>query len=121
MAQFILDENMPPAIAVLLNDQGHDAIAVSQIAPRTPDHDVLAWAVRENRILATFDTDFGDLIYARGLPAPPAVALFRLGDMPVTAIIRVGARALSAERDWTGYFWVITETSVRRRPLPVQR
>ena len=77
--------------------------------------------MRENRILATFDTDFGDLIYARGLPAPPAVALFRLGDMPVTAIIRVGARALSAERDWTGYFWVITETSVRRRPLPVQR
>ena len=97
MERFILDENMSPDIAVLLNDQGHDAIAISQIAPRTPDPDVLAWAVRENRILATFDTDFGRLIYEQGLPSPLAVVLFRLGNMPTAAIIRLGAHTLSAE------------------------
>ena len=121
MAQFILDENMSPDIAVLLNAYGHDAIAVSRIAPRAPDPDVLAWAVRENRILATFDTDFGRLIYEQGLLAPPAVALFRLGDMPTADIIQLVARALSAEQDWTGHFWVITQDAIRSRPLPASR
>lgn len=120
MAQFILDENMSPDIVVPLEVQGHDAIAISQVAPHTPDPDVLAWAVRENRILVTFDTDFGALIYEQGLPAPPAVVLFRLGNMPIAAIIRLVARVLSAARSWAGYFWVITETAIRNRPLPAQ-
>ena len=120
MARFILDENMSPDIAALLNNQGHDAIAVSRIAPRTPDPDVLAWAVRENRILATFDTDFGKLIYQQGFATPPAVVLFRLSDMPTSAIIRLVARNLSSERNWSGYFWVITEEATRTRLLPLQ-
>lgn len=113
MPRLILDENMSPAIAALLNNRGHDAIAVSQIAPRIPDPDVLAWAVQENRILATFDTDFGSLIYERRLPPPPAVALFRLGNRPLAIIIQIVANALSAERNWTGFFWVITEDAIR--------
>lgn len=118
MARFILDENMSPHIVVPLELQGHDAIAISQVAPHTSDPDVLAWAVRENRILATFDTDFGALIYEQGLPAPPAVILFRLGNMPIAETIRLVARVLSAVRSWAGYFWVITEDAIRNRPLP---
>ena len=118
MAQFILDENMSPDIVVPLELNGHDAIAVSQVAPRTSDSEVLAWTVQENRILVTFDTDFGALIYEQGLAAPPAVVLFRLRNMPVAAIIRLVAHVLSAARSWAGCFWVITEDSIRRRPLP---
>ena len=116
--RFIIDENMSPAIAALLRDGGHDAVAVAQAAPQTPDPGVLAWAVRESRILATLDTDFGFLIYDQGLPAPPAVVLFRLGDMPANETARFIVRNLMAERDWTGYFWVITVSDVRGRPLP---
>ena len=119
--RFIIDENMSPAIAALLRDGGHDAIAVAQDAPQTPDSGVLAWAVWESRILATLDTDFGFLIYDQALPAPPAVVLFRLGDMPANDTARFIVRNLMAERDWTGHFWVIGKVSIRNRPLPHRR
>ncbi|MCE2501501.1 MAG: DUF5615 family PIN-like protein [Dehalococcoidia bacterium] len=80
--QFVIDENMSPFIVTLLRDDGHDVIAVAEDAPRLPDPEVLAWAVREDRILATFDTDFGDLIYRWGFAGAPAVVLFRLVSTP---------------------------------------
>ena len=80
--QFVIDENMSPVIVTLLRDDGHDVIAVAEDAPRLPDPEVLAWAVREDRILATFDTDFGDLIYRWGFAGAPAVVLFRLVSTP---------------------------------------
>ena len=82
MARFIIDENMSPAVAVLLRDGGHDAVAIAEYSPRMLDRDILAFAARENRILATFDTDFGDLIYRWGFAGAPAVVLFRLVSTP---------------------------------------
>ena len=120
MTRFIIDENMSPAIAVMLREVGHDAIAVAQYAPRTPDRDILALAVQDNRILATFDTDFGDLIYRWGLPAPPAVILFRLVSTPESEKPQFVARLLLEERDWIGCFWVVTDAAIRNRPLPAR-
>jgi predicted nuclease of predicted toxin-antitoxin system len=42
------------------------------------DSDVLAWAVREGRILLTFDKDFGELARNAALPASCGVILFRV-------------------------------------------
>jgi predicted nuclease of predicted toxin-antitoxin system len=42
------------------------------------DPDVLAWAVREERILLTFDKDFGELARASALPRLCGVALLQL-------------------------------------------
>lgn len=120
MSRFVIDENMPPAIAAMLRNEGHDAIAIARYAPRTPDRDIMALAVRDNRILATFDTDFGDLIYRWGFPAPQAVVLFRLISTPESEKPRVVVRALMEERDWVGYFWVVTDTAIRSRPLPAR-
>ena len=118
MARFVIDENMSPAVAALLRNGGHDAIAIAETAPRTPDPDILALAVRDNRILVTFDTGFGDLIYRWGLPAPPAVVLVRLVSTPESEKPQFVARLLLEERDWIGCFWVATEAAIRNRPLP---
>ena len=101
--QFVIDENMSPFIVTLLRDDGHDVIAVAEDAPRLPDPEVLAWAVREDRILATFDTDFGELIYHLGLPSPPAVVLFRLSNLSGLELIRLVVRTLLEERAWDGF------------------
>jgi hypothetical protein len=45
-----------------------DHSARSGAAPGTTDPDVLAWAAREDRILLTFDKDFGELARGSALP-----------------------------------------------------
>ena len=59
--RLVIDENLSPVIATLLRNYGHDVIAVAEESPRLPDPAVMEWAVREDRIPATSDNDFGAL------------------------------------------------------------
>ena len=86
-------------------------------APGSLDQDVLAWAAREERILITFDKDFGELARASGLPAQCRVILLRL---PMPRPDKVGERLadlIMARDDWAGRFSVIEPGRVRMRPL----
>jgi uncharacterized protein DUF5615 len=86
-------------------------------SPGAGDREVLAWAVRESRILLTFDKDFGELARASGLPATCGVVLFRI---PMPKPGDVGQRLadlVTAREDWVGHFSVIEPGRVRLRPL----
>jgi predicted nuclease of predicted toxin-antitoxin system len=48
---------------------GHDVLAIAEIAKGAPDEEVMERAFKARRVLITEDTDFGELIYARGQPA----------------------------------------------------
>ena len=77
----------------------------------------MAWAVREGRVILTFDKDFGELAWRVGLPASSGIVLFRL---PMPAAAEVGAilAARIGERtDWAGHFSVIEPGRIRMRPL----
>ena len=65
----LADENVPGAAVARLRDAGHDVSWVSEDAPGTADPDVLERASKEDRLLVTFDKDFGDLAYRAGLRA----------------------------------------------------
>ncbi|MDP4241135.1 MAG: DUF5615 family PIN-like protein [Bacteroidota bacterium] len=62
---------------MLLREAGFDVIRIQEIAPATEDPDVLSTAVAQQRILLTFDRDFGELIFHKKLTPPPAVLHFR--------------------------------------------
>jgi len=75
-----LDENMPTALAELLRGRGHDAETVAEEElSGADDPSVLAAAVRESRILITFDTDFGN-IRSFPLGSHAGIVVFRLRD-----------------------------------------
>jgi predicted nuclease of predicted toxin-antitoxin system len=57
--RFLADENFPGAAA--LRAAGSDVVWVRIAAPGSSDSEILAWAAREERILLTFDKDFGEL------------------------------------------------------------
>jgi predicted nuclease of predicted toxin-antitoxin system len=67
--RFLANENFPGAAVAALAGRGHDIVWARIAAPGTSDADVLAWAVREQRILITFDKDFGELAGTSALPA----------------------------------------------------
>jgi hypothetical protein len=69
-------------------------------------------------ILSVFDTDFGELVYRRGLPPACGLVLFQLAiPSPVLAADRTLA-VLQSRTDWQGQFAVVEERRVRLRPLP---
>jgi predicted nuclease of predicted toxin-antitoxin system len=59
--RLLADENFPSAGVEALNAAGADIVSVRSAAPGLSDSEVLAWAVREQRVLLTFDKDFGEL------------------------------------------------------------
>jgi hypothetical protein len=113
--RFLANENFPGAAA--LEAAGHDVAWVRTAAPGTTDPDVLAWAAREERILLTFDKDFGELAKGSSLPRACGIVLLR---MPMPKPGDVGQRLadlITARDDWAGYFSIIEPGRVRMRPL----
>jgi hypothetical protein len=79
------------------------------------DHDVLALAVQEQRILLTFDKDFGELARRSTLPPACGVVLFRI---PMPRPGEVGRRLfdlITQRDDWAGHFSVVEPGRVRMR------
>ncbi|MFI5013521.1 MAG: DUF5615 family PIN-like protein [Hyphomicrobiales bacterium] len=115
--RFLADENFPGAAVGLLEEAGHDIVWVRVAAPGISDPDVLAWAVREERILLTFDKDFGELARSSALPATCGVVLFRTPMPRPGDVGRWLANLVTSRDDWAGHFSVVEPGRVRMRPL----
>ena len=66
--RFLLDENVPRAVAQALTDLGHDVVlATDVVAAGSADHIVATAAIQDDRILITHDHDFRriDRLHAR--------------------------------------------------------
>ncbi|MGC2410091.1 MAG: DUF5615 family PIN-like protein [Methyloceanibacter sp.] len=84
--RFLANENFPGDAVTALEATGHDIVWVRTAAPGSKDQDILAWAVRESRVLLTFDKDFGELAWHVGLPASSGIVLFRLPMPPAAGV-----------------------------------
>jgi predicted nuclease of predicted toxin-antitoxin system len=115
--RFLANENFPGEAIARLDAAEHDVASVRSGLPGAGDADVLAWEVREQRVLLTFDKDFGELARASRLPPACGIVLFR---MPMPKPTEVGirlAQLLGSRTDWAGHFSVVEPGRVRMRPL----
>jgi predicted nuclease of predicted toxin-antitoxin system len=113
--RLLADENFPgPVIAALAAD-GHDIVSVASLHPGVDDSAVLALAQKEGRWLLTFDADFGDLVFLRNHPAPPAILLFRLHPIVSADVLAAARRALGEVAE--GHFAVVGRETTRLRPF----
>src|SRR5688572_5123146 len=117
--RFLANENFPHESIRLLRDAGHDVEAVGEDESGAGDPHVMARARRDQRVLLTFDRDYGELIFHRGRPAPPGVIYFRT-DPALTELPAFRTIALLADPDLSieGMFTVIEPERTRQRPLP---
>ena len=64
----------------------HDAVHLREESLiRLPDPDIVAKAVHEQRVVLTFDLDFGDILAVAGIGAP-SVIIFRLRNQTPAAV-----------------------------------
>ena len=120
--RFLLDQNQSPLLAELLNNAGHDAIHVRDIGLRqATDSEILSQAKREQRVLISADTDFGELL-ASSRDHTPSVLLLRRHDrrrvQAVAELILANLDTITDDLD-VGAIVVFDQDRVRIRRLPI--
>lgn len=116
--RIVLDENMPSAVASMLRSCGHDVAWIRTDSPGATDEAILARAVSEQRLLITFDKDFGDLAFRQGHAASCGVLLFRIATPSAAAVAKKITDMVNSRNDWIGWFSVIDDRRIRMTPLP---
>jgi predicted nuclease of predicted toxin-antitoxin system len=97
-----------------LIDLGHDVLSALERNPNATDEELLTLALTEQRILITEDKDFGELIFAHGLPHP---CIIRLINMPVAEKAATIKELIEQHSDamHNGALIVATQSRVRIR------
>ncbi len=118
MIRFLLNENVPLASVRLLRQAGWDIAAIIEDSPGVSDTEVMARAHREQRIIVTFDRDYGELLYRRHLPAPPGILYLRFAPLtpeePGEYVLRL---LTNPNITLSGHFTVADRNQLRQRPL----
>lgn len=116
--RFLVDQNVPLDVVEGLRAEGHDVSWAQTDYPGADDEVLLEIAQNEERIVITFDTDFGTLAFHRNLPASSGVVLFRLTLVSPMAVAEAVLETIRSREDWEGHFSVVDDTQIRMRPLP---
>lgn len=108
-----MDENQARSTINLLKMAGHDVVSISSIEPGATDSRVLLLARETSRILVTFDSDFGDLIFQHGELPPRAILYLRLHPIDPIAAASLVSEALRLPTE--GLLVVCAREGMRRR------
>jgi predicted nuclease of predicted toxin-antitoxin system len=115
--RWLADECVAASLVISLRAVGHDVVYVAEAAASLSDADVIALAMRENRLLLTEDKDFGDLVFRREFSVP-GVVLIRI--YPDDIDLKTARLAAAIDRyggDLFGRYMVIEEGRFRSRHL----
>lgn len=114
--KWLADENFPHPAYRVLALEGLDIKHIGIENPSIEDISVIRTALTENRIILTFDSDFGELVFRQGY-APPGVIYFRLTSYqhtdPATMLIYLLEEGYSFEN----LFTVISHDTIRQRAI----
>ena len=72
--KFLVDMNLSPRWCGFLQAAGWDSVHWSQVGAATaPDHELMQWALNEQRVVLTHDLDYGAMLAATKAMGPSVV------------------------------------------------
>lgn len=119
--KFLADMGVSMTTVDALRQIGEEAIHLREEGlQRLPDSDILEKAKREQRVVLTFDLDFGDLLAAGG-GGTPSVVLFRLRNQTPDSVTPRLISVLKACRVdlERGAIVIVEDDRYRLRRLPI--
>ena len=118
MPKFLADENVPGDAVEAARQAGHDLAWIAELSPSADDDAVLATSLADNRVLVTFDKDFGEMAFRQGKKATCGVVLLRPRLSTPDYLARFMVAVLGQAVNWEGNFSVAREGKLRVVPLP---
>lgn len=115
--KFIANENFPRASFILLKEKGIDIQHIGDTFAGITDAEVMGFSQQENRIIITFDADYGELVFKKGYSAEGVIYLrFQefSPEVPGQIILDLLARE---DINLEGYFTVVDEGKLRQRKI----
>ena len=119
--KFLADMGVSMTVVRNLREAGYEAIHLREEGlQRLPDPEIVEKAKQEERIILTFDLDFGDLLAASSEPLP-SVIIFRLQNTLSSFVSERLLEVLSECSDdlETGAIVMVEDSRYRLRRLPI--
>lgn len=114
--KLLANENFPLLAVKALQDLGHDFLWARTDMRGEADDVILQRAQAEDRLVVTFDKDFGELAFRWGLPASCGVILFRLRTQSPDYVRNRVVEILAARAELVGSFFCCGRTSNQSPP-----
>jgi len=118
MPKFLANENIPAKAIETARKAGQDVSWITEIDPGATDESVVHRSVSEDRVLVTFDKDFGEMAFRLGHKSTCGVILLRPRLRSPDYVAQFMTAVLSQPIDWRGHFSVAQEKRIRVVPLP---
>jgi predicted nuclease of predicted toxin-antitoxin system len=121
--RFLADANIAPGVVAWLREQRHDVWHGTEHGLQgLPDHELFRRAAAEDRIVITFDLDFGEILALSAGTVSTITLRLRLRRTPhviarLEHVLATCDQLLAGER----VIVIVEDARHRARPLPIER
>jgi predicted nuclease of predicted toxin-antitoxin system len=115
--RYLANENFPAIMVRVLRSAGDDVLYAAEELVAAPDSPIIQAAPQQDRVVLTFDQDFGELVFHHREPPPPGVVLFRLGGLSADGLFTFLRAFFESKPTLRGFFTVASPGRFRQIPI----
>lgn len=115
--KFLANENIPLESVKILRRNGIDIISIQELNPGITDIEVINISNSENRIIITFDKDYGDLIYQKKIIFKIGIIFLRFIPKSHEELAEFLIEIINLKIEFQNKFSVIDREKIRQRYL----
>lgn len=113
------NENFPRHAVLHLRELGYTVYSIQEESPGISDSEVMSLAREMGAVILTFDRDYGELIYLRGVPPPLGVIYFRfIPNHPLEPATLLAEYLKLKDIQLESNFSILHRDRLRQRKLP---
>ena len=114
--KLLANENFPYKSIYYLKEKGYDVLSIGMDNPSILDSEIMKIAINEERIIMTFDRDYGELIFRHNYKFEQEVIYLRLDKyQPHEPGLIIEEIITNKEIDLTGTLTVVDKNGIRQR------
>jgi predicted nuclease of predicted toxin-antitoxin system len=114
--KFLADENISAKVVNALRSKDIEVVSIKEVASNLDDETVLEPANIQNRILITFDADFGELVFKKKSKTK-GIILLKFTPKSSQHVSETIAHVLATPAKIEGHFLIVKEKRIRVSPL----
>lgn len=119
--RLLANENFPAKSVLFLESKGYDIMSVGKDCPGITDAEIMEIAIHEQRLILTFDRDYGDLIFRKDYKPTEGVIYLRLEnyepDFPGQLVDSI---ITTSNIEFTNKLTVVDKQGIRQRKFLTQ-